>query len=86
MIPVTRPRGHGQKSELVGECGGGRSGRTHSVGALRHVSTWDASVPQREPLSRDGAVNSGDQLCVREIWPGKRTPQVSAPRRAARVG
>src|SRR6266581_1768549 len=55
-----------------------------SLGKKLTLSTWNASLAQRQAFSRDGAVNSGDQLCVREVLSGKRTPEASTPRSRAR--
>src|SRR5882724_11061322 len=55
-----------------------------SLGKKLTLSTWNASLAQRQALSRDGSANSGDQLCVREVLSGKRTPQASTPRSRAR--
>src|SRR5882757_2112670 len=55
-----------------------------SLGKKLTLSTWNASLPQRQALSREGVVNSGDQFCVREVLSGKRTPQASTPRSRAR--
>src|SRR6266542_3629908 len=54
-----------------------------SLGKKLTLSTWNASLAQRQALSRDGSGNSGDQLCVRELLSGKRTPQASTPRSRA---
>src|SRR6266542_1187689 len=54
-----------------------------SLGKKLTLSTWNASLAQRQALSRDGSGNSGDQLCVREVLSGKRTPQASTPRSRA---
>src|SRR6266536_6016692 len=58
--------------------------RTRSSGKKLTRSTWNASLAQRQALFRDGAENSGDQLCVREVLSGKRTPQASTPGSRAR--